>query len=62
MIVATFGIMVNASKLRKKKQSSLKNITVIRFNSTSISAAGTGVTLELLISIKDIILLSYIIC
>ena len=63
MIVATFGIMVNVSNLqkkkkkKKKKQNSLKNFTVILVNNTNISAAGIGVTLGLLMSINDIILL-----
>ena len=63
MIDATFGIMVNVSKLQKKKQRSLKILTVILVNNTSIRAASTGVTLGLLMSIKDImLLLSKIIC
>ena len=43
VIVATYGIMVNVSKLQEKKLCSLKKITVIVANNTSISAIGTGV-------------------
>ena len=63
VIVATCGIMMNVSKLQKMKHSSLKYFTVILVNNTTISAAGSGVTLGLLMSIKDImLLLSDIIC